>query len=70
MESLVVIFLFLSVCLVWFIPLIMLIKSDRTSGGTKFLWILVFLFVSWFAWLAYILLVPKQQPTNKFAKTH
>jgi len=67
MEGLVAIVLFLVIGLVWLIPLVMLIKSDRTSGGKKVLWVLVFLFISWFAWLAYILLVPKQQPTNSFS---
>lgn len=48
--------------LVWLTPLVLLILSKRTSGFRKFLWILAFLFVSWFAWLAYILLVPKYDP--------
>jgi len=69
MEGFVVIILFLTIGLFWLIPLVMLIKSDRTSGGTKLLWLLVFLFISWFAWLAYILLVPKSQPVKKFANT-
>jgi len=41
--------------------------SKRTSGGTKVLWLLAVLFISWFAWLAYILLVPKDQPIKRFA---
>jgi len=69
MEGFLVIILFLAIGLFWLIPLVMLIKSDRTSGGTKLLWVLVFLFISWFAWLAYILLVPKNQPVKKFANT-
>ena len=59
MEGLLAILIFLFIGLVWLLPLVLLIKSDRTSGGQKVLWILIFLFISWFAWLAYILLVPK-----------
>lgn len=59
MEGFVGVILFFVVGLFWLIPVVMLIKSKRTSGGTKALWILAVVFISWFAWLAYLLLVPK-----------
>ncbi|MDO6508747.1 hypothetical protein Q4506_17190 [Colwellia sp. 4_MG-2023] len=69
MEGFIGIILVLVIGLFWLIPLVMLLKSKRTSGGTKALWVLAYVFVAWFAWLAYILLVPKKQPTNNFANT-
>ena len=32
--------------------------SDRTSGGEKLAWILAVIFISWFAWIFYMLLAP------------
>lgn len=57
-----------AMALVWLLPLFFLIVSKRTSGFRKFLWVLVFLFISWFAWLAYILLVPKSDPRLEHLK--
>lgn len=43
---------------IWIIPLIAIMVSDRTRGGEKFAWILAVIFVSWFAWIFYLLLAP------------
>lgn len=43
---------------VWIIPVIAIGVSDRTSGGEKAAWILAMIFVSWFAWIFYLLLAP------------
>ena len=43
---------------VWIIPIILIGVSNRTSGGEKFAWILAVIFVSWFAWIFYLLLAP------------
>ena len=61
MDGFIGLILILTIGLFWVIPLVMLIKSNRTSGGTKMLWVLAYVFVAWLAWLAYILLVPKRQ---------
>lgn len=50
----------LTLGLYWLIPIFLILKSDRTSGGTKLLWLLIVMFVCWFAWIAYLLLVPKR----------
>jgi hypothetical protein len=42
----------------WIIPILAIGVSDRTSGGEKFAWILAVIFVSWFAWVFYLLLAP------------
>jgi len=57
---------FLIFALIWLIPLVLLINSNRTVGGVKVLWVFAFLFVSWFAWVVYILFVPRAKPTRRF----
>jgi hypothetical protein len=48
--------------IVWIIPIILIGVSDRTSGGEKLAWILAVIFVSWFAWIFYLLLAPLKTP--------
>ena len=43
---------------VWFLPILLILGSDVTSGGEKFAWILTIVFLSWFAWIFYFLLAP------------
>ena len=43
---------------VWIIPILLIAVSDRTSGGEKLAWVLAVIFVSWFAWIFYLLLAP------------
>jgi hypothetical protein len=45
-------------CIFWIIPIILIGVSSRTSGGEKVAWILAVIFVSWFAWVFYLLLAP------------
>lgn len=42
----------------WLLPIILIAKSDRTQGGEKLAWILAIIFVSWLAWVFYLLLAP------------
>jgi hypothetical protein len=44
--------------IIWLIPLLAIIASRRTSGSEKLAWVLAVLFVSWFAWIFYLLLAP------------
>ena len=47
------------VCLViWLIPVVLIAVSDRTSGKEKVAWLLAVFFVTWFAWVFYLLLAP------------
>lgn len=51
--------------LIWITPIILIAKSVRTTGGEKAAWILAVLFISWFAWVFYMLLAPlKQAPSD------
>lgn len=49
--------LLLIICL-WLWPIVMIARSPRVEGGEKVAWILLVLFVSWFAWIFYLLLAP------------
>lgn len=43
---------------IWLLPVFFILTSDNISGAEKLFWILAVLFVSWFAWIFYILLAP------------
>lgn len=43
---------------IWVLPIIMIALSNRTSGNEKLAWILAVIFISWFAWIFYLLLAP------------
>ena len=49
---------FLVVAIGWLLPIIIILRSSKTSGGEKLAWILLILFVSWLAWIFYWLLAP------------
>lgn len=42
----------------WFLPFVLILFSERASGGEKLAWILLMIFFSWFAWIFYFLLAP------------
>jgi len=42
----------------WLLPFIMVATSDKTTGKEKVFWLLILIFVSWFAWIFYLLLAP------------
>lgn len=44
--------------LAWVLPVIIIISSDKTSRGEKVAWVLAVIFISWFAWVFYLLLAP------------
>jgi len=46
---------------VWFLPILLILGSDVTTGGEKAAWILAIIFLSWFAWIFYFLLAPLKQ---------
>jgi len=57
-TGVLVLLILLVVGIIWLIPLLAIIASRRTSGSEKLAWILAVLFVSWFAWVFYLLLAP------------
>lgn len=58
--------LMLLAMVVWILPLVLILRSDRTEGLEKAIWVLLVLFVSWFAWIVYWLLAPL---ADKFKRT-
>ncbi len=44
--------------IIWLIPLISILFSGKTTGSEKLAWIIAVLFISWFAWVFYLLLAP------------
>jgi hypothetical protein len=48
----------LIVAIIWWLPIILILKSDKTNGAEKFVWILLIFFFSWFSWILYALLAP------------
>jgi hypothetical protein len=58
MESVsFLLFIVISVGL-WFLPFVLIIGSNKTTGKEKFVWLFALFFISWFAWVAYIFLAP------------
>ena len=43
---------------VWLLPILIIITSSRTTGSETLAWVLAVIFVSWFAWVFYLLLAP------------
>jgi len=43
---------------IWLLPLIWILFSGKTKGSEKLAWILAMLFISWFAFIFYLLLAP------------
>ncbi len=43
---------------IWVLPILIILSSDKTTGGEKLAWILAMIFLSWFAWIFYFLLAP------------
>jgi len=46
------------IALVWLIPLMSILFSRKTTGSEKLAWVLAVIFISWFAWIFYLLLAP------------
>ena len=43
---------------IWLLPILIILSSDKTTGGEKFAWVLAIIFLSWIAWIFYFLLAP------------
>ncbi|NGP52473.1 hypothetical protein [Thioalkalivibrio sp. XN8] len=50
--------IFAFITFIWLLPIIIIVGSNRTTGGEKAAWVLAVIFVSWFAWVFYMLLAP------------
>ena len=50
--------IFLVMFTFWIIPVLFVAYSKKVSGKEKLAWILAITFISWFAWLFFVLLAP------------
>jgi len=57
-SGLSVLIIFAAIGFVWLLPILLIISSSKTTGGEKFAWVMAVIFVSWFAWVFYMLLAP------------
>ena len=46
------------VVFIWCLPILLIARSNKTSGGEKLVWILLVIFFSWFLWILYALVAP------------
>ena len=44
--------------IVWLMPLIFILRSKKTTGTEKLVWVLLILFFSWFSWILYLIIAP------------
>lgn len=52
----------LVIIFIWLLPFFIILSDHKTSGNEKTAWILAVIFISWFAWIFYLLLAPIKQP--------
>ena len=57
-SDLSVLVILAAVGFVWLLPILVIISSGKTTGGEKLAWVLLVIFVSWLAWIFYLLLAP------------
>lgn len=46
------------IAFIWLLPILWIISSGKTNSSEKLAWILAVVFVSWFAFIFYLLLAP------------
>jgi hypothetical protein len=48
----------LLILFLWLLPAVLILRSDKTSGPEKLIWVLLLLFFSWFSWILYLVIAP------------
>ncbi|HPQ26342.1 MAG TPA: hypothetical protein PLY75_15515 [Gammaproteobacteria bacterium] len=43
---------------IWWLPVFLIVRSPKTTGIEKLVWVLLIFFFSWFSWLLYLLIAP------------
>ena len=46
--------------MIWLLPIVLIVRSDKTTGAEKLVWVVLILFFTWFAWIFYALFAPIQ----------
>lgn len=60
LSVLIIIFFF-----TWLIPIIVVAKSSKVDGVEKLVWIMSILFVSWLAFIAYLIAAPVMKNSDQ-----
>jgi uncharacterized protein with PQ loop repeat len=47
-----------AIAFLWLLPVILILRSQKTNGAEKLVWVLLIFFFSWFSWLLYMLIAP------------
>ena len=48
----------LAIAIIWWLPIILILTSSKTSGVEKLIWLALMFFFSWFSWILYMFLAP------------
>jgi hypothetical membrane protein len=46
------------IAFIWLFPFLIIVSSRKTTGSEKLAWVMAVIFISWFAWIFYMLLAP------------
>lgn len=46
----------------WWLPVILILRSRKTTGVEKLVWVVLIFFFSWFSWILYLLVAPVAKP--------
>ena len=55
----------LLVAVIWWLPVVLILRSKRTSGVEKLVWVLLIFFFSWFVWILFLLVAPVEEKLNR-----
>ena len=47
-----------AILFIWVLPLLIIMSSKKTTKSEKVAWLIAVIFISWFAWIFYMLLAP------------
>jgi hypothetical protein len=51
----------LLIAFIWWLPVILILGSNKTTGLEKLLWIILIFFFSWFSWILYLIIAPVEK---------
>ncbi len=51
--------------IIWWLPVLLILRSRQTTGVEKLLWVILILFFSWFSWILYLLIAPVAKPEGQ-----
>lgn len=57
-SEIILLVMFGVIVFVWLLPILTIVISRKTKGGEKLAWVLAVVFISWFAFIFYLLLAP------------